>query len=81
MSASVDHFRSRARRNPDQKNGALRLTETRRVLVIDDNIDAVDLFGTLFEHDVRTDYSGLEALAIARELAAAVICGGTAPAH
>ena len=55
---------------PNQKNEALRLTETRRVLVIDDNIDAADSFGTmltLFGHDVRTVYSGLEALAIARE--------------
>ena len=48
----------------------------RRVLVVDDNIDAADSFATMLAlagHQVRAAYSGVEALAVADEFAPAVV--------
>ena len=50
--------------------GQARAIEARRVLVVDDNVDAADSFATmlgLFGHEVCTTYSGTDALAAARD--------------
>jgi PAS domain S-box-containing protein len=55
---------------PSTAKNMKRIASSRRVLVVDDNIDAAEAMSVLFQtlgHEVRTAYSGSEALVIAQE--------------
>jgi PAS domain S-box-containing protein len=55
---------------PGTTKDVKRIASSRRVLVVDDNVDAAEAMSVLFQtlgHEVRTAFSGSEALVIARE--------------
>lgn len=73
----VSYWRRHAfRRLPLTTRRKMKMASTRRILVIDDNIDAADLTAEVLRHydlDVDVAYGGLEGLAAARALMPDVI--------